>query len=78
MCVHARVCALRQKKKKKHWQANSAKMVDGSVLVLEYDGSLLVHPLVFVCVHVHAVVCVLKIIHEDMPHYLLGKCGLAG
>lgn len=52
-------------------------MVDGSVLVLDYSDSLL-PPHVCVCVLVHVVVRVLKIIHEYMPQYLLGKCGLAG
>lgn len=77
VCVSACMCFT--KKKKNTGRQAVANMVDGSVLVLEYDDS---HspPLVCVCVCVctRRVVCVLKIIHEDMPQYLLGKCGLAG
>lgn len=71
------VSVFHQKKKKTTRHTGRlalAKMVDGSVLVLEYDGSLPSLPL---CLCAHACVCALKIIHEDMPQYLLGKCGLA-
>lgn len=73
VCAHSYTKRGREKRREKNTgRLALAKMVDGSVLVLDYSASLL-PPHVCVCVLVHVVVRVLKIIHEDMPQYLLGK-----
>lgn len=79
VCVPKCIIPKKRKKKKSSGSQAVAKMVDGTVLVLEYDWSLLTLPFcVSVCARVHTVVCFLNIIHEDMPQFPLGKYGVAG
>lgn len=65
VCVS--VCTCVSPKKKSTGKFAVVKMVNGSVLVL-----------VCVYVHMHRVICFLKMMHKEMPQYCLGKCELAG